>query len=266
MGYDINIIARHRLNTENLESLAKDLSEALDINIEYGYHHDYVVNIKKMVIRNAYGCHWISLGKIIRDPSKDNYRLEDKRYEQKNIYNLLGKSFEKVIFKDVYQGFFEHLTLYELHLGEDKQGDIFYMDITDEVASISMYKEPFRWYGFYMNFDEQESNPESWKVLNEYRRIVRKNIRGIGADYVYFHPDQGAPELIGDQLHLSWEKLEEYILTKSYVKDCCHITKEKFEDYKSEIMDIPSFMLAKKKMFSENYEDVFRDDFSDLDQ
>ena len=78
MGYDINIIARHRLNTENLESLAKDLSEALDINIEYGYHHDYVVNIKKRVIRNAYGCHWISLSKIIRDPSKDNYRLEDK--------------------------------------------------------------------------------------------------------------------------------------------------------------------------------------------
>ena len=54
MGYDINIIARHRLNTENLESLAKDLSESLDINIEYGYHHDYVENIKKRVIRNAY--------------------------------------------------------------------------------------------------------------------------------------------------------------------------------------------------------------------
>lgn len=35
MGYDIKIIARHRLNTENVESLAKDLSEALDINIEW---------------------------------------------------------------------------------------------------------------------------------------------------------------------------------------------------------------------------------------
>jgi len=50
MGYDINIIARHRLNTENVESLAKDLSEALDINIEYGYHHEYVANIKERVI------------------------------------------------------------------------------------------------------------------------------------------------------------------------------------------------------------------------
>jgi hypothetical protein len=266
MGYDINIIARHRLNTENVESLAKDLSEALDINIEYGYHHEYVANIKKRVIKDAYNYHWISLGKIIRGSDKDTYRLEDKRYEQKNIYNLLGSSFEGVQFKDVYKGYFEHLTLYELHQGEKKQGDIFYMNITDEVASISMYNEPFRWHGFYMNFNEQEANPESWKVLNDYRRIVRKNIKGIGADYVYFHPDQGTPELICDQLHLSWEKMEEYILTRTYIKESCSITKEKIEDCKSEIMDIPSFMSADKKIFSENYEDVFRDDFSDLDE
>lgn len=64
MGYDIKIIARHRLNTENVESLAKDLSEALDINIEYGYRHEYVANIKKRVIKDAYNYHWISLGKF----------------------------------------------------------------------------------------------------------------------------------------------------------------------------------------------------------
>jgi DNA-binding Lrp family transcriptional regulator len=50
----------------------------------------------------------------------------------------------------------------------------------------------------------------------------------------------------------------------AYIKESCSITKEKIEDCKSEIMDIPSFMLADKKIFSENYEDVFRDDFSDL--
>lgn len=266
MGYDINIITRHRLNTENVESLAKDLSEALDINIDYGYHHKYLVNLKRRVIKYANNYHWISLGKIIRDHSKAIYCLEDKRYEQKNIYNLLGSSFEGVQFKDVYKGYFEHLNLYELQQGEKKQGDILFMDITDEVVSISMYNEPFRWAGFYMNFNEQEANPESWKVLNDYRRVVRKIIRGIGADYIYFHPDQGTPQLIDDQLHLSWEKMEEYILTRAYIKESCSLTKEKIEDCKSEIMDIPSFMLAEKKIFSENYEDVFRDDFSDLEE
>ena len=264
MGYDINIIARHRLNTENVESLAKDLSEALDANIEYGYHHEYVVNVNKRVIKNAHGYHWISLGKINRGFHKHTYRLEDRRYEQKNIYNLLGESFDRVQFKDVYEGFFEHLTFYELNLGQEKKGDIFYMDITDEIVSISMHNEPFRWYGFYMNFDKQETDPMSWELLNNYRRIVQKNIKGIGADYVYFHPDQGSPELICDQLHLSWKGMEEYICSKRYREDYCRITKESLEENKSEIFDIPSFMLAENKVFSENYEDVFRDDFSDL--
>lgn len=42
-------------------------------------------------------------------------------------------------------------------------------------------------------------------------------------------------------------------------------TQREVEDYRSEIMDISSFMTAEKKVYSEYYEDVFRDDFSDLE-
>ena len=42
-------------------------------------------------------------------------------------------------------------------------------------------------------------------------------------------------------------------------------TQREVEDYRSEIMDISSFMTAEEKVYSEYYEDVFRDDFSDLE-
>ena len=53
MGYDIHITARHRLNTDSLEALAQDLSKALDINIEYGYEHDYDVKCKHREAHNT---------------------------------------------------------------------------------------------------------------------------------------------------------------------------------------------------------------------
>lgn len=59
MGYDIHITARHRLNTDSLEALAQDLSKALDINIEYGYEHNYDVDVKKRVIKYASKRRWV---------------------------------------------------------------------------------------------------------------------------------------------------------------------------------------------------------------
>lgn len=266
MGYDINIISRHRLKTENVESLANDLSEALDANIEYGYYQEYEVDIKKRVIRYSDDCRWISFGKITHGPDKDTYRLQDGRYEQKNIYKLLGNTFDKVQFKKVDKRYFESLIYYELNIEQENKGDIQHMDITDEIVSIIMCNEPFRWKGFYYNFVGYKPIYDDWEVLNKYRRLVRKTIKSIGGEYVYFHPDQGKTEFICEQLHLSWEKMEEYILSKRYIEDGCRVTKEKIEDCKSEIIDIPAFMLAEKKKFYDSYDDIFRDDFSDLEE
>lgn len=265
MGYDIHITARHRLNTDSLEALAQDLSKALDINIEYGYEHNYDVDVKTRVIKYASKRRWVSLGNIKRDPYKVNYALIDERHEQREIIEALGGSLDKVKFKSASELYFRHPILYQLSLQDEDCGDIFYMYITDSTLVLSMYNEPFRWDGFYMNFDQQGASEERLGILNEYRRTVKRVLKALGAECVYFYPDQGTPSLIDDKVHLPWEKMEEYILTKSYITDYCMNTQREVEDYRSEIRDISSFMTADEKVYSEHYEDVFRDDFSDLE-
>ena len=139
------------------------------------------------------------------------------------------------------------------------------MYISESTLVVSMRNEPFRWDGFYMNFDQQWESEERLEILNEYRRTVKMVLKALGSEYAYFYPDQGTPSLIDEMIHQSWEKMEEYILSKSYITDYCMYTKTKVEDYRSEIMDISSFMTSDEKVYSEYYEDVFRDDFSDLE-
>ena len=265
MGYDIHITARHRLNTDSLEALAQDLSKALDINIEYGYEHNYDVDVKKRVIKYASKRRWVSLGNIKRGPYKVNYALIDERHEQREIINALGGNLDKVKFKDVHDVFFKHPTLFQLCWQDNSGGDIFYMYISESTLVVSMRNEPFRWDGFYMNFDQQWASEERLEILNEYRRTVKRVLKALGSEYIYFYPDQGTPSLIDEMTYQSWEKMEEYILSKSYITDYCMYTQTKVEDYRSEIMDISSFMTAEEKVYSEYYEDVFRDDFSDLE-
>ena len=44
MGHDVNIFGKHRLNTESVEALVKDLSNKLGANIVYGYFEDFWKN------------------------------------------------------------------------------------------------------------------------------------------------------------------------------------------------------------------------------
>ena len=43
MGWDITTIGRHHLDLSDVQTVARHLSEALDINIDYGYDREYLV-------------------------------------------------------------------------------------------------------------------------------------------------------------------------------------------------------------------------------
>lgn len=47
MGWDIVSVGNHLLNTSNIEILAYQLSEALDINVRYGYFQVIKYNAEK---------------------------------------------------------------------------------------------------------------------------------------------------------------------------------------------------------------------------
>ena len=77
MGWDINIFGRHRLRIDDVETLAKDLSSRFDINIEYGYHHDYEADLRNRYVRLGDDSEWVSLGKIIRHSDQILYKLPE---------------------------------------------------------------------------------------------------------------------------------------------------------------------------------------------
>jgi len=43
MGHDIMAIANHQLNTKSLPLLAEDLSNRLQVNVQYGYRDDVFI-------------------------------------------------------------------------------------------------------------------------------------------------------------------------------------------------------------------------------
>lgn len=281
MGYDINIIGRHRINTESIEHAAKELSDRFDINIEYGYEHEYDVSIKKRVIsyssRRNRG--WISLGTIIRDSKKGIYRLNDKYHECREIRNKLGGNLDDVRFDYVYEGYFERGVQYELDYLEESDGiqsEISFLYLYKDVIEITFSDDPGRWGGFHQHFTE-ERQKRSGNSLRMFREIVRKYYKAAGCDYVYYYPDQDAPSMIDDLLDKDWEEIEAYITSHKY----CGEYYERMDDYykndlpelaylhtfpESRTINIPLFLTEATPQLSESYVDIFWDDFSDIDR
>lgn len=173
-----------RIKLGDVKEVARQLSDALNINIEYG--HDSSGWKKRKVF-----------GQIITQPGTPFFSLdrilsyEYPRYE-------LDFPFDNVRTPD------------------DK---IHYLDIYNEIVSITLWSEPGRWRHYYQFFSNEEKTLPL-EALREYRIAAKECYGKLGARQIYCFAEQGPTELIGDHLLDSWKNLETYILSGCYYDEC----------------------------------------------
>lgn len=257
MGWDINLFGRHCLRIDDIETLANDLSNRFDINIEYGYHHDYEADIRNRYVRLLNCSEWISFGKIIRHSNQEFYRLTDEYYEFKLIKSQFGESVDRVKVEGEKAGLRDlaDCVRYELESDDYSVGyDISSGYIFRETLTLLFSNDPGRWCGFHKYFTSGRGEFDV-KYLNDFRRRVERYFKAAGCDKVYYSPDQGDPIKIESYWEEPWDVLEEYIISKKFCSSGAN----------SDLIDVSSFMKADNPILSLNRIDIFVDDFSDLE-
>ena len=257
MGWDINIFGRHRLRIDDVETLAKDLSDRFDINIEYGYHHDYEADLRNRYVRLRDDSEWVSLGKIIRHSDQILYKLTDESYEFKLIKSQFGDSSDgiRVEGEDVGLGTLADCVRFEFEKIDDNfECALSFGMIYRDALTLIFQDDPGRWFGFHKYFTSDRCRFDI-KYLNDFRRRVKRYFKAVGCDKVYYAPDQGDPLNIETYLEEPWDVLERYILSKGFC----------YSGAQSDLIDVPAFMKTENPIPSSNRIDIFVDDFSDLE-
>ena len=281
MGWDITTIGKHRLDVRNVKTLARQLSEKLDINIKYGYFTEYCLLEDKQTVRWSDEIEWISLGEIIHSPEKPTYRLTDVRYSEREIFAKCSAMGIRPVMEDKNDRFRieESDVLFQLEAWEEEEYskmELYYLDIYKEVFHASFYNDPGRWFSFYRFFKDVETLHEEYDALCAFRRPRRWLAEKVGCEYIYMFSDQGTSDIIGLGQFPTWSMLEAYIKSLKWIDDYYDVVTKNGYAYDREdkreadrlafrLIDIPAFLTAKDPVPSKYANDIFRDDFSDLD-
>ena len=272
MGWDITTIGRHHLDLRDVQTVARHLSEALDINIDYGYYREYLFSEEDNTIRSSDKYSWVSLGRFVRRQKDVSYRLSDEYFCARAILSeCAAKGIQPVIEDDVWFEAGENNVFYRLESQSETGRGIYYLDIYEEMFRVSLFDDPCRWFGFYHFFDESEYTRHDLDRLNDYRERIGRVAKALGCGYVYLFADQGPTDFIPRDEHGKWSEIEEYILSLRWIDDNYdnevrrgYPDKREYARSVFRLMDVPEFLRSKKPVRSRYASDVFRDDFSDL--
>ncbi|MDO4230439.1 MAG: hypothetical protein Q4C98_11545 [Capnocytophaga sp.] len=228
MGVDICSIGNHKLDTSNIEVVAKQLSEIFKINIQYGYQSSYDFDENNLVYyTDNYDVR--HLGEVIYSSGANHFLLLDELYFAKNLEEKYGKAWETKInhsklsdwhikdLKNQIEIFKNDLKRYELteNYQPKKRYDLWFMSIMKDYLSIKI-DEPFRWFGFVENLKK----PQYLSEFQEYIQKMREYYQKVGGTEIIYFPDQGTPQLIlGRYDDLLWEDIKKYALEKHYYQE-----------------------------------------------
>lgn len=295
MGWDIVSVGNHKLDTSNIEILAKQLSEAFNINIEYGHINVIKYNEEKHLVEFPANYKFIKLGRITKSRRCKLYYLTDELYSEKIIYQKFNGRIENVVyeqnlnedneeyFKETVNSGFEKLnknkTQYFLQMSDNarvnrKLYDLFHAYILNDLIDISIF-EPFRWFDF-VNCLKENPDIEIEEFI-EYRQKMAELFKQVNASQAVYFADQGVSEMIMDKMwDISWNELIAYIKKQTHYDDYMKINfvddfykkmalKEYEERHTQLQISIPDFFLNGKKLYKQddNIEVLF-DDFKDL--
>ena len=168
MGHDIKAVSGHKLNTSSMESLAKDLSDRLDVTIVYGYSDDtFIEGISK-------GDHeFIVLGKVEKE-TKYIWTLRDWDY------------LDRIVEPTKYEG----SVSYDLTIEYGRHNQ--YLNIYKYVFESSADYEG-RWWCFCRHFTGEL---DYWPGLDFFRRCVYTESHKLGGNAAIYFDDQGPSAFI----------------------------------------------------------------------
>lgn len=294
MGWGIDSIGNHTLDTSSLGILARQLSDALDVNIDYGYFNIVKYNEVTHQVEFPDDYKFIKLGRITKARNRKLYRLTDNYYNEKIVYQKFGGKIENVVyagiddedtmeyFKFLVETGFEFLNrerlsfdLYPCANAQKRRenNQLWYANVYNDVITICIF-HPFRWFDF---VEQLKENCNYFDVFAEYRKRMADLYRNVGSNQVFYFADQGVTQLIWDRLSdTDWCGVVKYIESKSYYDDYIKIDfydkvyhewalKEFEQRHKALQVSISDFFLQGKPFYKESANlEVLFDDFKDL--
>lgn len=294
MGWDIVSLGNHQLDTSNLETLAKQLSDAFNINIDYGYLNIIKYNEVAHCVEFPDDYNFHKIGRIPKARNRKLYRLTDDFYNEKIIVEKFGGKLENVVYSKFEDEDQKEFCEYKVEEGFDvlnkgreqyhlrhssnsykkiKPLELTSADIMNDTIKISI-KGPFRWFGF---VNQLKKNNEYFDDFVKYRNRMAEYYKKIGAEQIVYFPDQGVTELIMDKMwNNDWADVLRYIKNQDYYFDYVKIdffdkqykqwAIEDFNDRHNALqISLSDFFINNKPFFEvdDNLEILF-DDFKDL--
>lgn len=220
MGCDISILSKHNLNISSVETLAIDLAERLNLNIEYGYFSSKEHN-------NLLGIdlddELTELGSIIKNNSGEIYILVDENFQKKQLYEKFGDQlFDMVEYWNCSK---ENLPDDQVKLVEKKEISLAffylnaiestnaegYMYVHDEILMNDLYYYS-RWWQFCKTIQTKDRLEDDY--FQSFRKSIMQSTIALGGDKAYFVNDQcrhlaGVGQ--GNEIYYNWNELEQFI-------------------------------------------------------
>lgn len=182
MSVCLCIVGRHTLNTDSMESVARQLSDIFDINILW---EELRTN------------HFVELGRIVKHEDKPFFSLTNSEPDEPYMM-------------------YELASLHE----DDKVAPFFYMGIYREMVDIDLYGWPYRATDYERCFWEQmpPMGKETAEWMREFRLRCKEVFGKLGSSKcISFTEDTG--QLEDSALNLTWDEYERYVLSGDYLKD-----------------------------------------------
>lgn len=261
MGCDISILSKHNLNITNVETLAVDIAERLNLNIDYGY---YATKEHSDLLEHEYKDGIIQLGSIKKTKADARYFLVDENYQRKQLYKKFGDQlFDKL---EYWSWFRDDIPDKETILEEKKNLALayFFMDsvdstnaegylnIHDEILMNDLYYFS-RWWSFCNTMQTSEGFDD--RYTQTFRKQIMKSTLALGGDKAYFVNDQcnhlsGVGQ--GDEIYYSWNELEGFINSRP-ILEVISISKISLDPtYKNEV----SKKLDRNLAFVDDFKDI----------
>lgn len=260
MGRDVVSLSRHNLDVSSFETLAKDISNRIQFNIEYGYWANE--NYSKM-LNTPCQDGFTKLGSEIFNPNRDTiYRLCDENYQEKLLYEKYGD--ELFSMKEYNYGDEISLTQSEI---EELKSEIYIInfelcsEITGTVFCIigeNFLRNKFDyflgWWGFCGTLIDECYDYHIPDFI-KYRKNMMRYCKLFGGNKIYYLDDQsdylkGIGQ--GDEFEYYWIEL----------------IKEIYKRANNDVVSISKIILnhnfKRKLAFNKEFPLVFFDDFKDL--
>lgn len=262
MGHDIQPIARHALNTQQVELLARDLSKRLQINIRFGYGCGGKEHLLGLLGRPA-GEHFRVLGEYTVDPDAGFYRLTDDDYLSKEVVGKFGPDImqDKRFWPDYYEEWpvGETLEMVKLNLTWNTYERYGPEHATKLTINNELYTDHFsyysRWWQLCHSFQEGEFY--ELEVFMKFRKDLLARMRKLGGDTMYYLDDQSSVMKgigQGEEGYMTWPAFEEFVIAKA--GDLLLDIPRYFED--------PQYKALIQSRREAEYALVFVDDFRDI--